>query len=144
MESRCVIGILNMISSKLDEAVKKKIIKENLPILKNHIPLFYILTEDKTPMLFNEIATKWNISKSSLSDIVKKYENLGLIKKHTCNKDKRSYYISLTDESIKIKKVLYQIEDKILEKLMRNFNENDKALFNNFLDKALSNTSKIE
>jgi len=46
------------------------------------------------------------ISKSSLSDIINKYESQRLIIKCVCDEDKRSIYISLTLEGIHIKQKL--------------------------------------
>ena len=88
MNKGCILGKINQINSISNKFIAKKIKEENLPILLNHVPLFYILPEDGTTMIFNEIASIWEISKSSLSDIINKYENQGLIKKCDCSEDK--------------------------------------------------------
>ena len=113
-----------------------------MPILRNHIPLFYILSDDGTPLIFNEIANIWNISKSSLSDIITKYENQGLIKKCSCSEDKRSVYISLTPEATIIKKKLCEIEDEFLNLLLKNFDKDQWNTFEDDIDKALRNIER--
>lgn len=59
MRKQCIIGKIRTISLKSDKFVDKKIKEKNLPILKNHIPLFFILSESKEKMFFNELAKEW-------------------------------------------------------------------------------------
>lgn len=139
MKRQCIIGKINKICTISDKYIIKRINEERLPILKNHIPLFYILPQDGTALLFNEIANMWKISKSSLSDIIVKYENQGLIKKCICSEDKRSVYISLTPEALYIKEKLDKIEEEFLDLLLSNFDKNTKSIFEDIMDKALKN-----
>lgn len=143
MQDKCIIRNINEICNISDKYIIKRINEERLPILRNHVPLFYILSGDGTPLLFNEIANIWKISKSSLSDIIVKYENQGLIKKCSCSKDKRSVYISLTPEANIIKEKLYEIEDEFLNLLQKNFDKDQWNAFENDIEKALSNLEKM-
>ncbi|MGV8984553.1 MarR family transcriptional regulator [Clostridium sp.] len=143
MQDKCIIRKINDICNISDKYIIKRINEERLPILRNHVPLFYILSGDGTPLLFNEIAKKWKISKSSLSDIIVKYENQGLIKKCSCSEDKRSVYISLTPEANIIKKKLYEIEDEFLNLLQKNFGKDQWNIFENDIEKALSNLERM-
>lgn len=54
-----------------------------------------------TPKL-GELATKLNLTKPAISALVKKLEKNELIVKAQSKKDKRIYYVSLTDKAIKI------------------------------------------
>ncbi len=144
MRDRCIIGKINGISFISNKYIDKRIKEENLPILRNHIPLFYILPENGDKILFNTLAKKWGISKSSLSEMIVKYENIGLIEKCVCEADRRSVYISLLPDCIKIKRVLQQIEKEFLEKIMVNFTECEKKTFESALDKALKSGEQIE
>lgn len=143
MKYNCVIGKIREISFIADNFITKRIKEENLPILRNHIPLFYILPENGNGMLFNELSSTWNISKSSLSDIISKYENLGLVNKCDCAEDKRSIYISLTAKSIDIKSKLDIIEEEFLNLLLINFDIQERDVFEDYIDKALENGIKI-
>lgn len=143
MKYKCVIGKINKICSISDRYMSKRIKEENLSILRNHIPLFYILPDDGTPLLFNEVASLWEISKSSLSDIVAKYEGQGLVKKCCCFEDKRSIYISLTPKAIYIKEKLGEIENEFLDSLLKNFDKNERNAFEDNIDKALINVEKL-
>lgn len=139
MKEKCIVSKINEICNISDKYIIKRINEEKLSILRNHVPLFYILSGDGTPLLFNEISNIWNISKSSLSDIIVKYEKQGLIKKCSCSQDKRSVYISLTPEAVIIKKKLYAIEEEFLNALLKNFDEDERNVFEKDIDKVLSN-----
>ena len=135
MRDLCIIGKIEEIGLISHRYMEKRIKEENLPILKNHIPLFYILPENGDKMLFNALAKSWGISKSSLSEMIVKYENIGLIKK--------CVYISLLPDAVKIKRILQQIQKEFLDKIMIDFTECEKRTFESALDKALESGNQI-
>lgn len=139
MKEGCILGKMNEINSILLKFIVKKIKDEQLPILYNHMPLFFILPEDGHGMLFNEIANIWQISKSSLSDIINKYEAQGLIKKSMCSEDKRSVYISLEPQALAIKEKLMDMETEFLEAMLHTFDDEKKEIFKGCIDGALMN-----
>lgn len=143
MEKKCVIAKLNIISETSNKFLTRRIKEEQLSILQNHAMLFNILPEDGSKMLFNEISSTWKISKSSLSDIINKYENQGLIRKCICDADKRSVYISLTPEAIYIKQKLQNIEQEFLNLLLEDFDQEQREIFEANIDKALKNIIKM-
>lgn len=143
MKSKFTIGKINKINEASTKFFKKKIKEEHLPILENHATLFNILSEDGSKMLFNEIANIWKVSKSSLSDIINKYESQGLIKKCVCAEDKRSVYISLTSEAVYIKRRLQVMEKEFLDLLLYDFDEEQRKSFEDNIDKALKNITKM-
>jgi DNA-binding MarR family transcriptional regulator len=143
MKKGCILGKINEINSISSKFISKKIKEENLPILLNHIHLFFILPSDGSAMIFNEISNIWDISKSSLSDIINKYEAQGLIKKCVCSEDKRSVHISLTPEALDIKKKLQSIEDEILDIMLKDFDNNEREVFQENIDKALISIEKM-
>ncbi len=143
MKNKCVVGKMNVIVEASNKFFTKKIKDEQLPILQNHITLFDILPEDGSKLLFNEIASIWRISKSSLSDIINKYESQGLINKCMCCEDKRSVYISLTPEAVIIKQKLQAMENEFLDILLKEFDEDQKTIFEGNIDKALKNIIKM-
>jgi DNA-binding MarR family transcriptional regulator len=143
MKRECIIGKIRTITLQMDKFLNKRIKEENLPILTNHIPLFYILPYNGEKMIFNELAKAWDISKSSLSDIVNKYENLNLVTKCSCTDDKRSVYIGLTKEAIYIKDKLDEIEDEFLDVLLKNFTKEERKIYEIYTEKSLSNIINI-
>jgi DNA-binding MarR family transcriptional regulator len=143
MKSKCIFGKINKISEEATKLIIKKIKDEQLPILQNHTTLFHILPEDGSKLLFNEIASIWKISKSSLSDIINKYESQGLIKKCVCDEDKRSVNISLTSEAVYIKQKLEIMEKEVLDLILKDFEEDQRKVFEDNIDKALNNIEKM-
>ena len=94
-------------------------------------------------MLFSEIVDRGKISKSSLSDIINKYENLGLVNKSISNEDKRNLYINLTDDGINVKSKLEDIKYEALAIMLDGFDENQKEAFKECVSKALINMKKV-
>lgn len=113
--SGCLLGSMRQIVHLGDQYIARRLKEENLPILSAHIPLFYILPQNGDGLLFNELCEKWSKSKSSLSDIITKYVNSGLIKRCECQEDKRNVYIAMTPEAQEIKRVLDEICGEINE-----------------------------
>ncbi|MFT8350242.1 MarR family winged helix-turn-helix transcriptional regulator [Clostridium saccharoperbutylacetonicum] len=143
MKKKCIIGKLNALNEASNKFVIKKLKDEQIAILQNHSMLFEILPEDGSKLLFNEIASIWKISKSSLSDIINKYESQGLINKCVCSEDKRSAHISLTTEGLYIKKKLKTMDKEFLEILLKDFDEEQRKVFEDNIDKALNNIIKM-
>lgn len=144
MDRRCIIGKIRSIATKSDKFVDKKIKEKNLPVLKNHIPLFYILPENKEKMIFNELAKEWEISKSSLSDIVNKYENLGIVEKCVCPNDKRLIHVKLTDKALEIKSKLDEIEEEFLDVLLKDFSKDERVIYETYIKMSLNNVKTIK
>lgn len=94
-------------------------------------------------MLFRELASIWNISKSSLSDILAKYQDLELIRKCECNRDKRSIFIRFTSEATVIIEKLNIIGEEISNSILCDFKKKDSEIFENNIDKALKNVEKV-
>lgn len=143
MKRECILARINAINSISSKFIERKIKEEGLPILLNHIPLFYILPEDGSPLIFNEISNIWGISKSSLSDIINKYENQGLIKKCSCSEDKRSVHIMLRPEALYIRNKLKNIEAEFLDLMLKDFDEDERQSFEKNMNKALKNIKKM-
>jgi len=93
-----VVGILYHLRDSFDKQLKEKIKKEDIPIKWNHVGLFMILSSLGEELEYREVANVWNKSKSTLSDIVNRYENLGFIEKNYYDENKKLLYIKLTKE----------------------------------------------
>ncbi|ADO83416.1 MarR family winged helix-turn-helix transcriptional regulator [Ilyobacter polytropus] len=96
-----VVGIIYHLRSSFDKYIKKQILKENIPIKWNHAGLFMILSTLGEEIEYREVAELWNKPKSTLSDIVNKYESLGLIEKNCYDNSTRILFIKLTEEGKK-------------------------------------------
>ncbi len=144
MKTDCLVTKLRYINSSSERYMTRRIQEEGLSILNNHIPLFYILsTADGEARLFNEIATLWNLSKSSLSDIINKYQTRGLIEKHICIDDKRTIYISLTKKGAEIKTKIDEFNNEFLELIMKTLDNSSRTKFDGYIDEILKESNRI-
>lgn len=103
MNYDCIVLKLRDVAALTDKFYAKRIKELGLPILMNHIPLFYILSESEKPLAFTEIFNMWGISKSSLSEVINKYHKMGFIEKFSSADDKRSFTVVLTEEGKEIR-----------------------------------------
>ncbi len=106
-----------------------KIKEASLPILNSHMALFFILPETKDKLLFNELALRYGISKSSLSDIVSKYKTLNILDVVVCESDKRTIYVGLTDKALEIKQQLMAFEASFLDMMLKGFDQHQRDQF---------------
>ena len=137
MKQKCIIGKIRGISSVAEKFLSSRIKEEGLPVLINHVSLFHILPDNGEKVFFNDLAKEWCISKSSLSDIINKYQTLGYVEKCTCCEDKRAVYISITEKGIKIKDKLIGFEAEFLERILKGFEDKECEDFEKYIDKAL-------
>ncbi len=139
MNSNCVIGSIRHINSMIDTFIAQEVKTMDYPISKKHILLFYLLPGDGDMMIFNALCTKWGISKSSLSDIINRYTDLGFVEKHECADDKRVIYLRLTVEGDKIRKELINIEEGFKKKIFEGFDANQQKTFETLLNQVEHN-----
>ena len=144
MEFECAVGKIRYTLSVADRYLTKRINEEHLPILASHIPLFYILPEDRSVMIFNEISKRWQISKSSLSEIINKYQVLGILSKRECPQDKRSIYVALTEEGLEIRASLKRFEAEFLDLMLSGLSEASRAEFEQDLDHVVRNAIEYQ
>lgn len=119
--------MINEINTLANEMIKSEIKTQQIPVLINHIPLFYLLPADGSAMEFRYLRDEWKISKSSLSDILHKYEALGYVEKAAICEDKRCVMIALTKEALKVKEQFSAIEAKILSRMLSGFSDDERG-----------------
>ena len=139
----CIALKLRDVTALTDKFYAKRIKDLGLPILMNHIPLFYILSGCEKPLAFTEIFNMWGISKSSLSEVINKYHKMGFIEKFSSADDKRSFTVVLTEEGKEIRAVLSKLEDELLSKFYSNFGDSMRENFENNVEKVIENLRDI-
>lgn len=144
MESKCVLSMINEINTLSNQYIQSEMKKAGLPILMNHVPLFFILPDDGRSIEFREIRDQWHISKSSLSDMLNKYEGLGLIVKDATCVDKRCVMIKMTADTIEVKDKLLAIEASILNVMVDGFAPDERQKLRDNITTVLSNLKNYE
>jgi len=143
MENKCILNMINEINSLANKMTKSELSRRGIPVLINHVPLFYILPEDGSSMEFRHLREAWHISKSSLSDILMKYEELGYVKKDATCSDKRCVYIHLTKEALILKKEFLDIEAKVLSIMVSGYSDQERVRLEQDIVNILNNMKKF-
>lgn len=84
---------------------------------------FYYLTliHDNKDLTVSKFAELSELKKPTVTEIVNRFEQAGMITKRSCRKDKRKYFIELTDHGLMLAKTneleSRRVTDKIMKKL---------------------------
>jgi len=139
----CIPLKLRDVITLTDKFYSRKIKERGLPILMNHMPLFYILSNSDQPLAFTDIFNTWEISKSSLSEVINKYHNMGFVEKISSREDKRSFTVVLTEEGRKIREELDFMAEELLMKFYSDFDSTTRDNFEKNVENIISNLSDI-
>lgn len=116
----------------------KKMFKiKNIPVLSRHVVIFHAIGEEH--LLFHELQTKLQMSKSTLSDAITKYEDLGLIEKIICPNDKRNIYVALTDSGKETLKELIIIDQSFKDQIYVGITKEEQAQVEQFIERMVDN-----
>ena len=107
----------------------------------NNVPILYLLIfkslEDNSEMRVSDLARIFGISKPSITEIIQKMENEGIVYKKQ-GKDKRDKYIILTDKGLR-KKFKYKKEFRdYIENKINKMSLKDKNILKRDLDSVIS------
>lgn len=136
MARECLVGTIRNISQRMDARLKIMIKESALPILLNHIPLFYHLPIDGTPLPFHELQKRWGASKSSVSEIVSRYEASDFVTRIDSEDDKRCNMISLRPGGAEIRKSLDRMEETLLDEFLIGFSAEERMMLQMLLKRV--------
>lgn len=104
--------------------------------------LFQLSKNDK--MTMGELALKINRDKSTTTVLVRKLENDGLISTYPDINDKRSRFIHLTEKGKQFNQTTSEISKELLDTFYKDFSEEEKIQFVQFLNKIEKNFCTTE
>ena len=134
------IASLRSLSYKSQEFVKQELKQHKIPVNINHLNIFYCLSRSKGDgVLFSDLLLETNHAKSSLSDILDRYEKMGLIVRSGCDSDKRRVRIFLTAESEGYTEIFDQIGDEAVRRMTSDFTDVERGMFSSLLMRADTN-----
>jgi DNA-binding MarR family transcriptional regulator len=133
--------------SLTDEAIKKLIVlkfKESgvKDLLPAHASVLAILYANKGKLRMSDIARMLNRDKSTITILVLKMQQNKYLKKTQCENDKRVFYISLTNKSLKMQTSFQKMSKSILDISYNGFSEREKDLIISLLQKIKLNFEK--
>lgn len=92
--------------------------------------LHYLKIIDRTiDITFGKLADILNVTKPSVTEIVNKLIKLGCVEKMQCPRDKRIYYIKLTEKGRNIARLQYLAEQRVVDIILNNFNDEEVVTF---------------
>lgn len=134
------IASLRNLSYKSQEFVKQELKRCKIPVNIRHLSIFYCLARSRGEgVLFSDLLAETNQAKSSLSDMLDRYEQMGLITRSGCDSDKRRVRIFLTEESEGYTEVFDKIGDEAVNRMTSDFTEEERELFSELLMRADKN-----
>jgi DNA-binding MarR family transcriptional regulator len=92
--------------------------------------LHYIKIIDRTvDITFGKLAEILKITKPSVTEIVNKLAKLDCVEKQRCNRDKRIFYIKLTNKGRNIARLQYLSEQKVADIIFSTFDDKEINTF---------------
>lgn len=97
--------------------------------------MHYLKLIDRTmdDMTFGRFAEVLNVTKPSVTEIVNKLIKLGCVEKKRCKNDRRIFYIELTDKGRNIARLQYLAEQRVVDIIFKEFNDDEIELFVNLI-----------
>ncbi len=86
-----------------------------------------------------EISKKINRDKSTTTVLIRKLENLSLVKSQVSETDSRMKYIELTDEGKEYNKLTKEISDNLKNKFFKSFSDLEIQKLSSLLNKICQN-----
>ncbi|ACN14072.1 transcriptional regulator (MarR family protein) [Desulforapulum autotrophicum HRM2] len=98
--------------------------------------LHYLKIIDRTiDITFGKFADILNVTKPSVTEIVNKLIKLDCVEKMQCPRDKRIFYIRLTEKGRNIAQLQYLSEQRVVDIILSNFNEEEVVTFIKLINK---------
>ena len=98
------------------------------------VVLFY-----RHKVTMKDIADTIHRTKPTVTVLIAKLVDLGLVKKEQSAEDARSSYVELTDKGREFKEVFDAISLSVTEKLFQGFSEVEQKIFEAYLDRVYAN-----
>lgn len=141
------IGYLLMkVSKELRYALTKELITYGLTTSQwSVLKRIEMEEENKSSLLMRtaaEIALKLDLDKPTISGIVNRLYEKGMIGKERHPNDKRAFVLFLTRKAKELIPILESVSDRVIEKSLINFTAEEKKVFVSLLSKMDSTLSK--
>lgn len=131
-----LINQIQKISSrKFNELLKKKNIDE---FNGSQGVILYSLWKNKE-LTIKEIGKITGLAKTSLTSMLDRMEEKGLIRRKDSSEDKRSIKIMLTDKAKELEKDYNDISNKMSNIFYKNFSDKEINEIENYLERIISN-----
>ncbi|MFP4287443.1 MAG: MarR family winged helix-turn-helix transcriptional regulator [Candidatus Izemoplasmataceae bacterium] len=108
---------------------------DNIELLTDKQFKYLKMIDQKNEVTMGELAELFDLSKPTVTEMIKRFEDTNLIKKRKCVSDGRVYYISLSEQG-KILANTNKLESaRAVEKLFSLLNEEELIIMKDIFDK---------
>jgi len=145
MKSQKQGGFLISKIHQLSQRIFSRILKENN--LHEFNPsqgkIMFVLWQTDN-IAIHELVEKTQLGKSTISFHLDNLEKAGHIKRIPSERDKREYYVKLTDKDKKLQERYVKVSQEMTKLFYNKFNEDEIELFEAYLKKLLDNLMQYE
>lgn len=133
------ISLISKIHSQSADFLIKKFKENGMPdFASSHGNILFQLSKAEE-LTMKELSEKINRDKSTTTVLVRKLIAEGLVKTESDEKDKRSTKIKLTEKGCKYNASTAEISKTLIETFYKDFSDEEKQLFFDFLTRAAAN-----
>ena len=140
MRTDVVIGVISNIRERSAQLINEELRNRGIEgLINSHGTVLSAMYDNDGKMTMNGIARFVGKRKSTITDMVKKLEKLGYVKREKSREDARVIEVSLTEQGWKFKEVFREISEKLLEKTYAGFTQEEKEVLMGLLIKVRKN-----
>lgn len=130
--------LLRYLHSCMDQAMTNALTSMDLTAAQGHIMGF--ITHAQTPPCPRDIEEAFHLSHPTVSGLLSRLEKKGFIESRPDEKDRRSKRIYVLPKGMELNETMHKTILETEERLVGGFTEEEKALFHEFLQRAIRNT----
>lgn len=136
-----LITKINFLSGRIFSKIINK--KNNLEINNSQARILFVLSKFKE-LNINKLGEELSLSKSTLTSMLERLENLGYIKKKLNHLDRRETLINITESGEKIAETYNSIVDEMSAVYYKGFTKEQICEFEEYLEKIYMNLKNID
>jgi MarR family transcriptional regulator, organic hydroperoxide resistance regulator len=139
-KKNAVIALIGSLREGYNKFLEKELKANGIEgIVGSHGSILGCLFHNDGRMKVLDLAKNVGRSKSTVTELVNKLENLGYVEKATCCMDGRCTYVMLTKKGLAVQKDFDKISKKLITTAYKGFTEEEKETFIGSLEKMRKN-----
>lgn len=143
MESRTgfLISQIKQVQSRIFQRLLQDCGVEEFNGPQGHI-LYVLWQKDEVPIV--ELSQKTRLAKNTLTAMLGRMEDAGLIERKTAESDKRQSLIVLTEKARDLQQKYDEVSQKMNEVFYKGFSGDEVLMMDSYLDRILANLEQSE
>ena len=143
MESRTgfLISQIKQVQSRIFQRLLQDCGVEEFNGPQGHI-LYVLWQKDEVPIV--ELSQKTGLAKNTLTAMLGRMEDAGLIERKTAESDKRQSLIVLTEKARDLQQKYDEVSQKMNEVFYKGFSGDEVLMMDSYLDRILANLEQSE